>query len=372
LPENNPLARVAGDEFCIIVPDLESDAALDRMVARIFEAFDAPFIIQGREVFTTVTIGSAVYPDTADGPEQVLRYADLAMSAGRKSGVNGSCRFTGALGAGIERRSRIAALLRSAFARNEFHLAYQPLVDAQTGQVVSAEALLRWNSAELGVVGPDQFIPVAEENGMIIPIGTWTLERACIDATEWCRSLGRDVGVAVNVSPRQLLTPGFPALVADVLARTGLTPDLLKIEVTEGSLVADVDLCRQVLQDLRALGVILALDDFGTGYSALSYLQQFEFDILKLDQSFIRKTRPGTPGAALAASIIAMATCLGMKTVGEGVENEGHVEMLKSNGCNLMQGYLFSSPISRQALEALINEGPWDLDPHTQQLDQAA
>jgi EAL domain-containing protein (putative c-di-GMP-specific phosphodiesterase class I) len=181
------------------------------------------------------------------------------------------------------------------------------------------------------------------------------LEKACRDAAEWCRDLGRAVSVAVNVSPRQLLSPRFTVLVADVLQRTGLAPNLLKIEVTEGSLVADVDLCRRVLQDLRALGVVLALDDFGTGYSALSYLQQFEFDILKLDQSFVRKAQPGTPAAALAASIISMAACLGMKTVGEGVETQDHVDMLKSNGCNLMQGYLFSSPIARAELMTLIS-----------------
>ena len=365
--DEQPIARVSGDEFCIILPDVNGDADLEALTGKIFDVFDTPFMIQGREVFTNVTVGSAVYPDDADGPEQVLRYADLAMSSVKKPGVNGYCRFTSALGAGIERRSRIAALLRSAFARSEFHLAYQPLVDAQTGAVVAAEALLRWNSQELGVVGPDQFIPVAEENGMIIPIGTWTLEKACNDATDWCRTLGRAISVAVNVSPRQLLAPGFAKLVADVLDRTGLEASLLKIEVTEGSLVADVELCRQVLQDLRALGVVLALDDFGTGYSALSYLQQFEFDILKLDQSFIRKTKPGTPGAALAASIIAMATCLGMKTVGEGVENQGHVDMLQSNGCNLMQGYLFSSPISQQALVSLISGGNgWSMESFSQ------
>lgn len=352
--EQHVVARLSGDEFCILIPGLVSVTQMDALAAAVMGAFEPCFAVQDRDVFIGLHVGGAVYPDDADGPEQVLRYADLAMSAARGAGSPSYRRFSSAISADVARKSRIAALLRGAFGRGEFHLQYQPLVDSQTGLIVEAEALLRWRSPELGNVQPDQFIPIAEETGLIVALGSWAMQTACMDAADWCRSLGRPIGVAVNVSPRQLLSPAFCDDVREVLARSGLTPELLKIEITEGSLVTDVEICQRVLQDLRGLGVVLALDDFGTGYSALSYLQKFEFDVLKLDQSFIRKTQPGTPAAALAASIIAMATCLGMRTVGEGVETEAHVQMLKSNGCDLMQGFLFSRPITRHELIALI------------------
>jgi EAL domain-containing protein (putative c-di-GMP-specific phosphodiesterase class I) len=250
-------------------------------------------------------------------------------------------------------RTQVANLLRRAMERNELRLVYQPIVDADVGETVALEALLRWNSTELGPIGPDMFIPLAEETGLIQPIGAWVLRTACADAAEWNRDKAKPIGVAVNVSPRQLFAEGFIDLVAEILRDTGLPTALLKIEITESSLVQDVEACKRVLEALAGLGVTLALDDFGTGYSALSYLQQFKFHVLKLDQSFVRKMVPGESSAALTASIIAMAKSLGMKTVAEGVEHPAHWVELRAQGCEYVQGYHFSRPLPKQDLVCL-------------------
>ncbi len=350
--DGDTLMRLSGDEFGLVLGQHENSRDVDWVVAAIVEAFEAPFLIEGHELFVGVNIGSATYPDDADGPEQLLRSADLALYAAKRSGLTYS-KFDNEIRASVHRSAQISGLLRKALQRREFILHYQPLVEASTREIVGAEALIRWNSQELGFVGPNHFIPVAEETGLIVPIGEWALEQACRDAAAWNRGASRPLSVAVNISPKQLLAPGFHQIVADTLVRTGLSPELLKIEITESSLASDVDTCRRIIDALREMGIVLALDDFGTGYSALSYLQRFKFDILKLDQSFVRKTERGTSGAALTAAIIQMAKSLGMRTVGEGVETNDHVDLLQESGCDLMQGYLFSRPVKNEDFLAL-------------------
>lgn len=352
MDDGGTLMRLSGDEFGLVV-GWNDRRDLSWIATTIIAAFDEPFMIEGHELFIGLNIGSAAYPDDADGPEQLIRCADLALIAAKKAGVPHS-RFDKDIRAAVHRTSQIAGLLRKGLQRREFILHYQPLVDSRTREIIGAEALIRWNSHELGFVGPNQFIPVAEETGLVVPIGVWVLDQACRDAAEWNRAGAGPLSVAVNISPKQLLTPGFHQLVADTLEKTGLAPDLLKIEITESSLASDVETCGRIIDELRDMGVVLALDDFGTGYSALSYLQRFKFDILKLDQSFVRETERGTSGAALTASIIQMAKCLGMTTVGEGVETDDHVDLLQESGCDLMQGYLFSKPVRHEDFLALV------------------
>ncbi len=352
MPSACMVARLGGDEFCLVIPSVSAYTEIDDVMADIHRLFDEPMKVGDREVFVGVTLGAAVYPVDADGPEQLFQRADVALMNAKKTGV-ASVRFSDSMVHVAEKRTRIASLLRRAIEREELRLVYQPIVDAESGDTVVLEALLRWDSAELGPVGPDQFIPLAEETGLIRQIGAWCLANACADATAWNQSVERKIGVAVNVSPQQLFAEGFVEQVRETLAFAGLPASLLKIEITESSLVQDVDTCKRVLEDLAALGVTLALDDFGTGYSALSYLQQFKFHQLKLDQSFVRKMVPGESSAALTASIIAMAKSLGLKTVAEGVEHPAHWLELRTQGCDFCQGYHFSKPLPKEDLACL-------------------
>ncbi len=339
----------------MVVPSVAAHTDIDDIMADIHRLFDEPMKIGDSEIFVGVTLGAAVYPVDADGPEQLIQRADFALMNAKKTAVS-SVRFNDSMVRVAEKRTRVASLLRRAVERDELRLVYQPIVDAESGETVVLEALLRWHSAELGPIGPDLFIPLAEETGLIRQIGSWCMANACADAAAWNLTVEREIGVAVNVSPQQLFTEGFVEQVRDTLAFAGLPARLLKIEITESSLVQDVETCKRVLEDLAALGVTLALDDFGTGYSALSYLQQFKFHQLKLDQSFVRKMVPGESSAALTASIIAMAKSLGLKTVAEGVEHPAHWLELRTQGCDFCQGYHFSKPLPKQELACLRTE----------------
>jgi EAL domain-containing protein (putative c-di-GMP-specific phosphodiesterase class I) len=320
---------------------------------RVHDLFREPFTLDHSEIFVGVTTGAAVYPQDAEGFDQLLRKADMALQHAKQQGVT-AMHFVRGLDHATEQRTRISHLLRRALERRELELVYQPIIDGTTGMATTLEALLRWHSPELGGVSPAVFIPIAEDTGLIQSIGAWVLKTACAEAVVWNRRRSRPVGVSVNVSPRQLLATGFVDLVSETLSETGLTPNLLKIEITETCLAQDRVTCKSVLNALAALGLMLALDDFGTGYAALSYLQDFNFHILKIDQSFVRKIVPGEASAALTAGIIGMARSLGMKTVAEGVEHSEHMNILRFQGCDFLQGYYFSRPRPRAGHTRLV------------------
>jgi diguanylate cyclase (GGDEF)-like protein/PAS domain S-box-containing protein len=352
LPESATVARLSADEFCILLTPIDEGDQVTEMVDRVHRAFAEPITVHDREIYAGVTTGTAIYPMDADGFEQLLAKADMALQHAKRNGLP-----AGAFAEDMERsaaqRARIAHLLRRAVERRELQVVYQPIVESISGETVMLEALLRWHSAELGSVSPELFIPIAEDTGLIQAIGAWTMKVACDEAAAWNMGRPRPIGVSVNVSPRQLLGPGFATYVARTLKESGLPAHLLKIEITETCLAQDIDACRRILDDIAGMGVLLALDDFGTGYSALSYLQNFNFHILKLDKSFVQKIAPGESSAALTASIIAMARSLGMKTVAEGVERIEHVNILRFQGCDYLQGYCFSKPLPRDQLPCL-------------------
>jgi EAL domain-containing protein (putative c-di-GMP-specific phosphodiesterase class I) len=276
-----------------------------------------------------------------DNPTELLKNADIALYKAKNEGRQRCCFFDPNLTSKLQRRRMIELNLHSALAAGEFELHYQPIIDITTGATISHEALLRWRHPLMGLISPAEFVPIAEETGLMIPIGEWILRQACADATG---ALGSP-SIAVNLSPVQLRSPNLLTTVMSALASSSLPPERLELEITETVLLSDNKVTYGTLRDLKAMGIRIALDDFGTGYSSLSYLQRFNFDKIKIDRSFVSPSQPGTTGLVVVKAVILMAGELGMDVVAEGVETEDQVATLVEAGCHLMQGYLFGRPV---------------------------
>jgi len=352
--EHDTLARLGGDEFVILHCGDDDGAAIGQLCEKIQRAVAEPFLLEGNEYFLGVSIGVAVHPDDgADGPT-LLRSADAAMYAAKEAGRNSYRFFTSALNARAQRRYLIEKNLRRALVHNEFRLFYQPKIDLRSGRIVGAEALLRWQSPDTGMVSPAEFIPVAEDTGLIIPIGSWVLEQACRQAAEWRRTIAPGLNIAVNLSARQFQDERLVSRIIDVLQCTGLVPEALDLEITESLLMGDTERLEPVFSALTGMGIRFSIDDFGTGYSSLSYLQRFPIDNLKVDRSFIMGLPDNRDAVALAQAIIAMARALDMRVVAEGVETREQMNFLMGAGCNEMQGYYFSAPLGAEDFEKLV------------------
>jgi diguanylate cyclase (GGDEF)-like protein/PAS domain S-box-containing protein len=345
VPKSAIVGRVAGDGFGVALSAADTNEELNALVAALRAAFDLPCHVQGVEVFTGATMGLATFPELAGTADSLYRHANLAMGEACKNGYGAMRKFNAEMGKSLERKARIDTLLRLALAKNELSLNYQPLINPTTGHVEASEALIRWNNPELGAVGPDQFIPIAEQTGLIHSIGRWVMATACAEALRWQRPGRTPISVSVNVSPTQLSDSNFADVIVQILGQTGLPPELLKIEITESGLMGDVKQTKTLLERLKKIGVQLSLDDFGTGYSSLSHLKHFPFDILKLDRAFIRLIQRDGSEAELTESIIHMAQALDMSVVAEGVEDLWQVEFLKRRKCDLIQGYVYSKPL---------------------------
>jgi diguanylate cyclase (GGDEF)-like protein/PAS domain S-box-containing protein len=342
---SDTVARLGGDEFFVVMTDIGGRADAEAVAQAILAEVAAPFLIDGQELFVSVSIGLCVYPDDGDTADILLSHADAAMYVIKERGRGAVGSYTPELNDRIRRRLQIEAALRHALDRAEFHLVYQPLIDLGSGAIVGAEALLRWQSAELGPVPPDQFIEVAEDSGLIVPIGTWVLHTACREARQW-RDMGLPaLGLSVNVSCRQFRNPGLVDDVLAALSHHRLTPDVLELEITESLLMEDVHDMQQTLRRLEALGIRLAVDDFGTGYSSLSYLSRFPLDTLKIDRSFVERIETDPAPATLVEAMIGMAHRLSLRVIAEGVETDAQLAFLDGHGCDLAQGYLFSRPL---------------------------
>ncbi|MCW2244426.1 diguanylate cyclase (GGDEF)-like protein/PAS domain S-box-containing protein [Azospirillum fermentarium] len=352
------VARTGDDDFAVVMPivgPLTAPAVTspETMAERICTALGAPFVIGGTEIFVSARIGIATYPGDGQTPQMLLRSAAAAVPAaggGAEGGGRGALRhwrfFTQALDSRARQHQAIETGLRHALARQEMALVYHPLVDVRSGRVLGAEALLRWTSAELGPVPPDQFIPMAEATGLIIPIGAWVIETVCRDLAAW-RARGIRTGrIAVNVSSRQMIDRSLQDVIGRALHTHAVPPGQLEIEVTERLLLDTSAHTKALLEDLRAMGLRFAIDDFGTGYSAMGYLTQFPFDVLKVDRSFIAKVMHRPQDAALTQAIVAMAHTLDLEVVAEGVETTGQLDFLKDCGCDFAQGFLFSRPLA--------------------------
>jgi diguanylate cyclase (GGDEF)-like protein len=335
------VARLGGDEFAILLADPKSDANIRAMADLILDALSRPFSIGGQRAVIGASIGVAISGRHGDNPTELLKNADIALYKAKNEGRQRCCFFDPNLTSKLQRRRMIELNLHSALAAGEFELHYQPIIDITTGATISHEALLRWRHPLMGLISPAEFVPIAEETGLMIPIGEWILRQACADATG---ALGSP-SIAVNLSPVQLRSPNLLTTVMSALASSSLPPERLELEITETVLLSDNKVTYGILRDLKAMGIRIALDDFGTGYSSLSYLQRFNFDKIKIDRSFVSPSQPGTTGLAVVKAVILMAGELGMDVVAEGVETEDQVATLVEAGCHLMQGYLFGRPV---------------------------
>jgi diguanylate cyclase (GGDEF)-like protein/PAS domain S-box-containing protein len=352
--ESDTLARLGGDEFVILVEGFDNSAYLMTLSERILHAVSEPFRIEGHEYYLGVSIGIGIYPhDGNDGPT-LLRCADSAMYYAKESGRNCYQFFTAELNLRLQHRYLIEKNLRRALAQQEFQLCYQPKVELKTGKIVGAEALLRWNCPDAGLIPSTDFIPIAEETGLIVPIGQWVLEQACLQAVKWRSEIMPGLRMAVNLSSRQFQDESLVSVVSTILERTGMPAHALELEITESLLIGDTEKLMLIFDALTELGVRFSLDDFGTGYSSLSYLQRFPIGNLKIDQSFISGIPHNRDSVALTQAIIAMAKALHMSITAEGVEDQYQMNFLKQAGCHEMQGFYFSMPVPPDAFEALL------------------
>jgi diguanylate cyclase (GGDEF)-like protein/PAS domain S-box-containing protein len=351
--KEDTVARLGGDEFTVLLPRIERRQDVEKMLGKIISVFRRPFEIAGQILHISPSIGVALFPGDGETPERLMKNADSAMYCTKAAGRNGYRFYSQSMNAGAKRHLMLENDLHEALARNELVPFYQVQQDTQRGVISGMEVLLRWRHPQHGAIMPSEFIGLAEENGLIIPIGSWVLEQACGQAKAWLDTGYGDFTVAVNLSARQLQQPGLLKVVQHALDTTGLPAQHLELEITENLLLNDTERNIALLHRLHDLGVRLALDDFGTGYSSLSYLKKFPFDLLKIDQSFVHGLPDNQEDAALVDTIITMGHKLGMKVIAEGVETNGQLTFLRRLGCDLVQGYLISLPMPAAQVERL-------------------
>jgi diguanylate cyclase (GGDEF)-like protein/PAS domain S-box-containing protein len=352
--DDEDLSRLGGDEFMVLLPEMTSPERAGIVADRMVRTMMQPMLLAQHQVLVTPSIGVAVFPADGDDYETLVRNADLAMYFAKRQGPGTFVFFDSAMNVSALKRLTLEAKLRGAIAGNELSLHYQPQFDLATGLIAGMEALLRWNNAELGEVPPSEFIPVAEETGLILPIGEWVLRTACAQAKAWHDERLPVARIAVNVSGLQLSQRGFTELVSRVLHDTGLPPELLELEITEGVVMQDEGSAEHVLKELKAIGVEIAIDDFGTGYSSFSRLRDFPIDRLKIDRAFVQRVQSCGEDRAIATAIIAMAKTLRLEVVAEGVEEFAQLLVLQEENCTLAQGFLLGRPLpAAEALQLL-------------------
>ena len=338
--ETDLVARLGGDEFAVIQTSIGGVDDVVRFVKRIHEAIRQPYHCGGHQLSTDASIGIAVAPRDGTDLDQLIKNADLAMYGAKSNGRRTHRFFEPAMDASARARLVMQQDLRQALVDGSFEIHYQPVVDLRSGEVTGCEALLRWRHPERGMISPAEFIPIAEDTGLIVELGEWVLKTACAEAAGW----PPHVRLAVNVSPVQLKTPGLALKIAAALAASGLPADRLEIEITEAVLIRDDETALTILHQLRALGVRIGLDDFGTGYSSLSYLKRFPFDKIKIDRCFVSDIAEIEGSSAIVQAVVNIAASCSMTTTAEGVETEQQRARLCALGCTEMQGYLFSAP----------------------------
>ena len=352
LRAQDTVGRQGGDEFIVLLASLSTAEDAARVAQKILDAMAVPFELNGQTLRSGASIGIATYPQDGADVETLLKNSDTAMYGAKDAGRNNYQFFAEEMNAASAERLLLEGSLRLAIERNEFLLHYQPLVDIGTGRIVATEALVRWDHPQLGRIGPARFIPVAEESGLIVPLGEWVLRQACTQLMLWREQGIQPPRMVVNLSPRQFRQKHLLRNFYRVLSETGVDPHWLGLEITESVIMDNPEISIGILQELKALGFELSLDDFGTGYSSLSYLKRLPIDKLKIDQSFVRDITTDVDDEAMVAAIIVMAHQLNIEVVAEGVETEGQLAFLREQGCDEFQGYLFSRPQPPEELYA--------------------
>ncbi|MCR9180845.1 MAG: EAL domain-containing protein [Erythrobacteraceae bacterium] len=358
--DSGEVGRLGGDEFQVLLPDMDDRGALGELANRIVQSLSQPYQINGRRAIIGTSVGIAIAPYDGVEADELARAADMALYAAKEGRGGTFCFFTTELSDAASKSARLGERLRDAVDRGDLKLAYQPLVDPVSNEVKCFEALLRWHDEDEGYISPAEFIPVAENDDLIVRIGDMALRQACSDATQWPET----IRVAVNVSAKQFVRPGFRKSVAAALSASGLAPSRLELEITESVFVGDLEAVDAIFRDLKGIGVRLALDDFGTGYSSLAYLKHGHFDKIKIDQSFVRGcTENGDINPAIISAIVALAKALGMETVAEGVEAMDELKLVRERGADLVQGYVYSPAIDHEQLLARVSDGTMKVSP---------
>ena len=355
--ESDQVARLGGDQFAILVEGVSGAPALAAMARNLLRAFEKPYRLGDYETVVTLSIGVVAATAELSGIDDILRAADAAMRVAKQGGGGRFRIYEPAMNVDSSARLEMDVRLHRALSNNEFFLMFQPVVDASGEKIVAVEALARWADPERGLIGPVDFIPVLEQTGMIVPVGRRLLNQACETAAGWIRAGAQELSIAVNVSPRQFAEPDFVNTVLDALALTGLAPHCLLIEVTEGLLLDPAADAVAKIDALATAGVRLAVDDFGMGYSSLAYLKRFRLHALKIDRMLLRDVATQSRDAAIVRAIIELGRGLGLKVVAEGVESQGQFDALRSLGCDAMQGFLFSMPLSPERIRAHLLKG---------------
>ena len=353
---NRDVARIGGDEFTILLTEIQQieDAAI--VARRLLKALSQPIVLSGQELFITPSIGIAVFPDDGEEVDSLLMKADTAMYHAKEAGKNAYRFYAESMNTRTLERLGLEGKLRKALSNDELSLHYQPQVDARTGELVGVEALLRWHNPELGYVSPVHFIPLAEEMGTIVEIGEWVLHTACKQNKVWQDAGLKPLRIGVNLSAVQFRQQDLVATLKRVLAETGLAPEYLDLELTESIIMQNAEETVTALNRLRDMGLRLSVDDFGTGYSSLGYLKRFPLQVIKIDRSFINDVPDDPDDTAITKAIIAMAHSLNLQVIAEGVETERQLAFLREQGCDEVQGYLFSRPLPAEDVVQLLEK----------------
>ncbi len=355
--EGHTAASCGGEEFALLVSDVGRAEDAVKVTQSVREVFKQPFSFNDHELFVTLSVGIGLYPHDGEDAQTLLQNTGIALARAKQQGGDNYQFYRADMNEQALKRLGLENSLRQALEREEFVVHYQPQINAETSQLVGTEALVRWRHPELGLISPVEFIPLAEETGLIVPIGEWVLRTACAQNKAWQEAGFVALQVSVNFSPRQFQQPGLVGQVRRALGETGLEPHYLEMELTEGSVMKDAELTITTLRQLKAMGVRVSIDDFGTGYSSLNYLKSFPIDSLKIDISFVRHSTTDPRDAAIVRAIITLAHSLKLKVMAEGVETEEQLSFLRSLGCDGIQGYLFSKPLPAAAFAELLSQG---------------
>lgn len=355
--EVDTVARIGGDEFSIVLVNLSHVVDAEQVASKILKALAKPVLADEHELYITTSIGISIFPTHDDDPESLLKKADAAMYQAKAHGRNNYQLYDASMDVDAERRMSLEGGMRRAIERDEFHLLYQPKINSETNQITALEALIRWDHPELGMLPPSEFISLAEETGLILPVGEWVMRRVCLDNLQWQEQGLPNVRVAVNLSGFQLQAKNFVETVKEILEETGLSGEYLEFEIGETVIMQNPEFAVSVLTRLRDMGIHISIDDFGTGYSSLAHLKRFSVNTLKIDRKFVRDIELNSTDAAITSAIISMGNSLNLKVIAEGVETEGQCAMLKEKHCDEMQGYLFSRPVPVSEVESLLRNG---------------